>query len=272
MSGRAWLRLGWIAALAAAAGVRLWNALTGPLMWGYDAWAHVAYAIFLDIYRAVPWADQGWSYFHPPFHAALGWLLAQPGSGEGLMRGLALLGSAASLGTAGLAAWLVQRVSPRPRGLPLLAFAAVAFLPVHFFVSPMPGNEMTLTFLTSAAVAVYIANEGRERPRLAPAAAAGCLLGLALLTKFSGVTALAALGAASALRAWDSRGRAGEAARAALRGAAVAGAALALAAPYYARNAAEFGTPLRLSRDTSLVRSVEGEQRPGVRFARDYFA
>ena len=205
MSGRAWLRLGWIAALAAAAGVRLWNALTGPLMWGYDAWAHVAYAIFLDIYRAVPWADQGWSYFHPPFHAALGWLLAQPGSGEGLMRGLALLGSAASLGTAGLAAWLVQRVSPRPRGLPLLAFASVAFLPVHFFVSPMPGNEMTLTFLTSAAVAVYIANEGRERPRLAPAAAAGCLLGLALLTKFSGVTALAALGAASALRAWDSR-------------------------------------------------------------------
>jgi hypothetical protein len=61
---RALLIGGWIAAIGAAVGVRLWNALAGPLMWGYDAWGHVAYVLFLDIYRAVPWADQGWSYFH----------------------------------------------------------------------------------------------------------------------------------------------------------------------------------------------------------------
>ena len=90
LSTRTWLLAGWGVTLGVTVGVRLWNALAGPLMWGYDAWGHVAYVLFLDLYRGVPWADQGWSYFHPPFHYALGWLLAQAGSGEVLMRGLAL--------------------------------------------------------------------------------------------------------------------------------------------------------------------------------------
>ena len=66
LSTRTWLLAGWVVTLGVTVGVRLWNALTGPLMWGYDAWGHVAYVLFLDLYRAVPWADQGWSYFHPP--------------------------------------------------------------------------------------------------------------------------------------------------------------------------------------------------------------
>ena len=112
MRGRALLATGWVVALAAALGVRLWNALAGPLMWGYDAWAHVAYVLFLDVYRALPWADQGWSYYQPPLHYALGWTLAQPGSGEVLMRGLSLAGSTASLGIAGLSAWVTHAVAP----------------------------------------------------------------------------------------------------------------------------------------------------------------
>ena len=52
------LAIGWVVAVAAAVGVRGWNALAGPTMWGYDAWGHVAYALFIDLYRAVPWADQ----------------------------------------------------------------------------------------------------------------------------------------------------------------------------------------------------------------------
>ena len=67
----------WSLLLAVTLGVRLWNALAGPRMWGYDAWGHVAYVFYLDLYRAVPWADQGWSYFHPPLHYLIGWALAQ---------------------------------------------------------------------------------------------------------------------------------------------------------------------------------------------------
>ena len=115
MSG---LRAAWAVVVAAAVGVRLWNALTGPLMWGYDAWGHVAYVLFIDLYRALPWADQGWSYYQPPLHYALGWVLAQFGSGEVLVRGLALLGSAASLAHAALAAWIVRETRPERPELP----------------------------------------------------------------------------------------------------------------------------------------------------------
>src|SRR5262247_1421234 len=112
MSQRAVWLAAWCAALGVAAGVRLWDALGGPLLWGYDAWGHVAYALFLDLYRAVPWADQGWSYFHPPLHYAVGWALAQGGSGELLVRGLAVAGSVASLATAALAASVVRAMAP----------------------------------------------------------------------------------------------------------------------------------------------------------------
>ena len=45
-------------------------------MKGWDDFGHVGYMLFLDLYRAVPWADQGWSYFHPPLHYSIGWGLA----------------------------------------------------------------------------------------------------------------------------------------------------------------------------------------------------
>ena len=66
--------------------------------YGYAAWGHLSYIFFLDLFRAVPYSDQGWSYFHPPLYYAVGWGLAQSGDSEVLLRGLALFGGAASLG------------------------------------------------------------------------------------------------------------------------------------------------------------------------------
>jgi hypothetical protein len=116
------LRVGWGLAIALALAVRGWNALAGPLLWGYDAGGHLGYVLYLDVYRSVPLADQGWSLFHPPLHYALGWLLAQLGSGELLMRGLSVQASALSLATAACAAWWVRRVAPGRAELPLVAF------------------------------------------------------------------------------------------------------------------------------------------------------
>jgi hypothetical protein len=270
LSARWALRAGWCSAVAAAVGVRLWNALAGPLLWGYDAWGHVAYALFLDLYRAVPWADQGWSYFHPPFHYLFGWGLAQARSGEVVARGLPLVASAASLGTAGLAAWAVRAAAPERPGLALVGFAAVACLPVHLFLSSMPGNELTEALLTAASLAALIANERRARPTLAGAALVGVLGGLALLTKFSGLLPLLAACVSLALRAglrgaWCAPPR-----EAGARAAVVALVGLGISAPFYARNLAAFGTPFQLSRDFPLVAEVEREQPPGRRRLLDY--
>ena len=95
-SGRAvplWLVVAWCVVVAAAVCLRVWNALEGPLLWGYDAAGHIAYVFYLDRYAALPFAHQGWGYFHPPLHYLLGWGMAQVGSAEVLLRGLALMGS-----------------------------------------------------------------------------------------------------------------------------------------------------------------------------------
>jgi len=270
MSGRTRLALGWVAALSAAIGVRVWNALTDALMWGYDAWGHVAYVLFLDLYRAVPWADQGWSYFHPPLHYALGWVLAQSGDGDVLVRGLSLLGGAMSLGIAGAAAALTRLAVPERPGLALLAFTGVAFLPVHLIVGAMPGNEMTLGALSAAALVVFSVNEGRPSPSRALDGICGVLLGAALLTKFSGLLPLLVVAASLALRpllAGESRGMLPRNLGRAAMIAAVAG---ALAFPYYARNVDAFGTPFELSRGYPLIEQVERDQPPGARDVADY--
>ncbi len=261
---------GWCIAIGAAVGVRLWNALAGPLLWGYDAWGHVAYAIFLDLYRALPWADQGWSYFHPPLHYLFGWALAQAGSGELLVRGLSLVGSAASLATAALAAWMVRAAAPGRPGLQLVGFGAVAFLPVHFFMSPMPGNELTECFLTAAVLVAFVANERRARPTLAGAALVGVLGGLALWTKFSGLLTLLVACATLALRAGLRGAWSTPASGAIARAALIVGVGLAISAPYTLRNFEAFGTPFQLSRDFALVAQVERDQPPGQRGVLDY--
>jgi tetratricopeptide (TPR) repeat protein len=267
------LALGWTFAIAAAVGVRAWNALAGPLMWGYDAWGHLAYVFFLVRYGAVPWADQGWSYFHPPLHYAIGWILAQAGSPEVLLRGLAALGSVASLASACFASAFVRRVAPERPGLALASFAAVASLPVHLYTAPMPGNEHTAAALVAASVFALARNESRARPTLAGDALAGLLAGLALLAKFNGVLALGTAGLVLGVRAlprlapaW--RGDSGarrDLHGAAARGAVIASVALVVCAPYYARNLREFGHPFQLSRDFPLVAEVEAGHPPGER-------
>jgi tetratricopeptide (TPR) repeat protein len=257
-------------ALCAALASRLWNALEAPVLRGYDAWGHVAYVLFLDLYRAVPYADQGWSYFHPPLHYALGFLMAQADSAVVLVRGLLLLSSAASLGIAVLAARLVATALPGQPWLSPVALVAVAFLPVHVYTSTMPGNEQTAAFLASLALVAFLRNERRAAPTRRGDALAGVLAGLALLAKFSGLLALAAIAATLALRALREESRGRGLARATRRSALLCGCALLVCGPYYARNVWEFGDPFQMSRDYALVEGVEAGHPPGSRSWRDF--
>ena len=161
---RSLLLAGWILSVGTALGMRAWNAIAGRAFYGYDAWGHIAYVFFLDMYRAVPFADQAGrtsTRRSTTCWAGSSCSLATP---DVLVVGLSLLGSAASLGVAALAAGLVRAGFPGRPGLALLAFTATAFVPVHVYVSPMPGNEMTATFFASAAVYAHLRNEMRSAP------------------------------------------------------------------------------------------------------------
>lgn len=264
-----WWTAAWIAAVAVAAGVRIWNALFGPLFYGYDEWAHVSYIFFLDLYRSLPYADQGWSYFHPPLYYALGWAIAQISSAESLIRGLGLLGAAASLGTAALAALVVRRWLEGPPALAWLAFVAVALLPVHVYTSVMVGNEMLACFVASSALTCFLMNEHRESPRLGLDLLTGLLAGLAALTKISGITVLGSIGL-SLLLVHFLRERRSSSAQLATRLAAVGGVAIVIAGPFYLRTFVEYGTPFQLSRDFPPMLGFELQQPPGERSWRDF--
>jgi len=189
------LAAAWVALVSAAVATRLAAALWAPILRGYDAIGHVSYVFFLDLYRAVPLADQGWSYFHPPLHYALGWLLAQPGRAEVFVRGLSLWGGLASLAVAALSARIVARGLPSYPGLTWLAFASVAFLPVQLYASPMPGNELTATLLGIAAISLHVANASQPGGgSLWRNAGTGGLVGLALLASGAVAWAAARLG------------------------------------------------------------------------------
>ena len=182
-----------------------------------------------------------------------------------------LWGSLASLLTAGLAAWLARAAFPERPGLALLAFAAVACLPVQYFMSPMPGNEMTATLLGAAALASFVASELSARRPLAADAATGVLLGLGLLTKFSGLVTLVALLAALGVRALLERERRGGPARAPRARRLDRGASRSRSPRRTTRaTSSTFGTPFELSRGYPLVAEVERGQPPGVRRLRDF--
>jgi tetratricopeptide (TPR) repeat protein len=267
------LRVAWCLAIALAAGVRGWNALAGPLLWGYDAGGHLQYVLHLDVYRALPWADQGWSLFHPPLHYGLGWLLAQAGSGGILMRGLSLLGGGLSLATAACAAWWVGRAAPGRAELPLVAFCAVAFLPVQLAVGNMPGNEMTQSLLAVAAFTSFAAGELRGGPAWRRDLRSGLWLGLALLAKHNAVLSLAALSASPLLLSLFEAAPRRALVRGAGRAALIGGVALLLAAPVYLRNVAAFGTPFPAAGDVfPLVSWIESQQPPGERSLGDYLS
>jgi len=253
-----------------AAGVRVWNAVAGPLGWGYDAWGHVAYVLFLDLYRALPHADQGWVYFHPPLHYLLAWPFAWPRDGEMLLRGMLLLSSAASLLTAGVAACVVRRSVPERPQAAWLAFGALALLPAHLTASAMPGNEASAALFVSVAVAHFVASGDRERAGTLRDVGTGALLGLALGVKHSAWVAVAAVFASLATWACLAALRGGAVRRAVLRSAAIALGTLLVAGPLLLRNLSEHGTPIPFSHEDPWMHATESGQPPGVRTLRHY--
>jgi tetratricopeptide (TPR) repeat protein len=171
---------------------------------------------------------------------------------------------------AALAIRPIRQALPDRPALALLGFSAVAYLPVHVYVSPMPGNEMTAAFFATAAFAAHLRNESRNEPTLSADAFTGVLAGLAMLAKVTGATACLAIGALSVLRWLRSGDARGRFPRIAIRALAIGVPLLLLAAPYYGRNLGEFGTPFMTSEAVHDVARVQARQLPGERGILDF--
>lgn len=247
--------------------VRIDNALTFPVLGGYDAFAHFTYIWFLDVTGRIPLADAGWEFFQPPLYYALMTAIWKAFGGFDpelrLRIGTALI-AMLGLVQAGVAFAMVRRRFPGERLIQLLTAGVMLFLPVHLYSAGFLGNEGLTAVLCSLALLLLLWT--LQRPTPARSASLGLCLGLAMLTKYTAVVVVAAALATIALR-----GLAGREPRVAARTlATVTVVLLVVCGWYYARNVSVYGTPFRLSREELFLERVEDSQLQGRREFLEY--
>ncbi len=260
----------WIVAgvmVVAGAAVRVNNALVFPPLHAYDGFSHFSYIWFMAEHWRVPLATNGWEFFQPPLYY---WLMAALWDGlapmDPVMRlrvgtlAVALLGLSLAL----VSWWIARREFPDDRLVQLFGPALMLFVPVHLYTAGFLGNE-NLTAVTSAwALAALLAT--LRRPTTARAALLGLLLGLAMLTKFTGIVVMTGAFATFGLRMlvrrnWRRDGRAAAVAALVM---------LAVCGWFYARNVVVYGTPFKMSRETFLLQRYEHVQTRGRRGLLEY--
>lgn len=267
MSRRAFV-IAAIVLLAAGVAIRVNNALTFPPLQAYDGFSHFSYIWFMAEHWRVPLATTGWEFFQPPLYY---WFMAAVWDGlapvDPMMRlrvgtlVIALLG----LSLAFVSVVAVRRTLPNDRLAQLMALGLMLFVPVHLYTAGFLGNE-NLTAVTSAwAIGGTLAL--LARPTTGRAVLLGLLLGVAMLTKFTGVVVVAGALGTLGLRAILRRDRRERDARLFV----IAGAVmLVLSGWFYARNVMVYGTPFKMSRETFMLQRYENVQTRGQRGFLEY--
>lgn len=256
-----------LAMTVVAVAVRLHNVWTESVLGGYDAFAHFSYIWFLADTGRVPLADTGWEFFQPPLYYALmaiPWTAMDGVDGVTRLRAGTTLVALLGLIPVAVAVTVVRRRLPDERVVQLTTAGLMLFLPMHIYSAGFVGNEALNAVLGAVAFAVLLRT--LEHPSHRNAAALGLVLGLAMLTKFTGVVAVATGLGTVALKGVRQRN-----VRGAARLLAVASAVLlAVCGWYYARNILLYGTPFRLSRDQLFLSRVENSQLQGERNFLEY--
>jgi hypothetical protein len=236
--------------LLVAAGQRAWNACSLPHLIGYDSPAHAGYIAAIVSEGRLPHPMSGWSTFHPPFYYLLGsvvWRLLAPFGPQVMNVGLVTIGAVAGLVVAVVSFVLARRFGSPPV-VAWTAAALVLFVPCAQLAGAMIGNEALAAGI--AALALLPLSTLQLEPRNCSAALrTGLLAGLALATKFTGLSIAAACVVPFVRRDLD---------RAVLRslGTLVVAAAL-VAGPVYARNWLLTGSPVPMTRESGPMRKAE---------------
>ncbi len=253
--------------LALGAAVRINNVVEFPSLRAYDGFSHFSYIWFMADFWRVPLATNGWEFFQPPLYY---WLMASVWDGFASLDPVVrlklgtLIVALLGLSLATVSYGIVRRYFPGNRLVHLLAPGLMLFVPVHLYTAGFIGNE-NLTAVTCAwslppMLAVL------RRPTPWRAAILGLMLGLAMLTKFTGIVvvvgALGTLGLRALVRGdWRQDGRA----------AAIAGVVmLVVCGWFYARNVAVYGTPFKMSRESFMLQRYEHIQTRGQRGFLEY--
>ncbi len=178
---------------AAAVFARVHNAVEYPPLWDYDAPGHVLNAAALREGRLPPLAS--WSGFHPPLYhtaSALLWLVLP--STVAVHEAMRLLSAAAGLATIALVWHALRRWFERIDALVVSAF--LVGVPCVAIAGSMLGNETTCALFATAVWIRLVEIPSDSRAALRHALITGLLVGLAVLSKWTGAVVLLVAAAA----------------------------------------------------------------------------
>jgi len=253
--------------LAAGAAVRINNAAIFPPLQAYDGFSHFSYIWFMAEHWRVPLSTAGWEFFQPPLYYALMagiWDALAPADPVLRLRIGTLAIATLGLSLAVVSYLIVRRYFPGNRLIHLLATGLMLFLPVHLYTAGFLGNENLTAILCAWSLLALLAV--LRRPTVPRAAALGLVLGLAMLTKFTGLVAVVGAFGTIGLRAVVRRDWRGDARMAAIAGLVM----LVVCGWYYARNVQLYGTPFKMSRELFMLQRYEHVQTKGQRGILEY--
>lgn len=253
--------------LAVGAAVRINNVAVFPTLRAYDGFSHFSYIWFMAEHWRVPLSTAGWEFFQPPLYYALMagiWDVLAPADPVLRLRIGTLVIATLGLSLAVVSYLIVRRYFPGNRLIHLLAPGLMLFLPVHLYTAGFLGNENLTAILCAWSLLALL--WVLRRPTAPRAAVLGLVLGLAMLTKFTGLVAVAGAFGTIGLRAIVHRDWRGEARIAAIAGLVM----LVVCGWYYARNVQRYGTPFKMSRETFMLQRYEHIQNAGRRGILEY--
>jgi tetratricopeptide (TPR) repeat protein len=165
-----------------------------PRVYGFDAEGHEAYIRLVQEERRLPLADEGWQMYQPPLYYLLGAVVLEL-AGLTVAEDLAsvllrALNGLVGFGHACLVFWVLRELFPEVGWPGRVGFLLASALPAHLVVTQYVTNEPLAAFWVSLGLALTLrARRCGDHPGWA--AAGGAALGLAMLTKFSTLPAVA---------------------------------------------------------------------------------
>lgn len=180
------------------------NAACMPYRTGFDSQAHIHYIQYVQEHRALPPPGEGSETFQPPLYYVLSavalslfGLSTADGSGILVLRSFTML-----LGIAHftLVFLTLRLLFPNQAGRQLVGLLLASFLPMQIYMSHHVTNETLAATLSTAAVYFGVRLLQTDSPSLSQYMTLGLSMGLAMLSKATGVLLLPLLSVAIATK------------------------------------------------------------------------
>ena len=162
-----------------------------PLQVGHDASGHLQYISHILEERSLPLATDGWVTYHPPLFyvaaAALRSIFDPVHGGQGEQWVLKFLPFISGLGMVWVTYALGRRLFGRNQPATVFAVMFAGVLPMNVYMSGYISNEPLYSLLVSVSLLVAARLFTEPRPSIATLVLLSVLLGLTILTKYTGL-------------------------------------------------------------------------------------